>query len=792
MTAERLLLWLDQFSQDVRHGLRALTRYPVACVVAIISLALGIGATTATLTIRDVVFRRPPPLYRDPSRLSRLQVGSPAHPIRPASTVPGALFARWHDAVPGATLAASTPARVREFRTDDRSDSTRVRQVTPELFPVLGVGATLGATTLTPSTVILSDHAWNTIFDHRSDVVGRTLWIDNKPFTVAGVLPRRFWFSSTDSTNTALWTLLDPDAAAAAVTLEVVVRRDQDVSAAMLAARLQGGLANYAHTLSGDDRQVRLAVSGIEGTPLGRSVSVALPWFLAAAVLLTLLIACANVAILVIAQWTAREQEIAIRASLGASRARIIRALLTESLIIAAAGGAAGMAASLALGRIIARNAGVLALFDLSIEPRVLLQAMLLSVSTGVVSGIGPALLETRRLHANPLRILEASDRVRQHWRHALVVLEIAVTVALLVVTGSMLNTYRRQLSGSLGFNPHPLVAVRVQNASGVPIAQTIDAVTRMSGVIAASAATSVPYMGFGPLEAVSNDASGARTLRAERVSVGAPFFATLDVPIRQGRPFTASDAPDSHTAVVNELLAAQLFPGRSAVGRQVWIQGTTYEIVGIVSQYLNVALQGTDWDPKIFLPMPTLRRDNKQVTFMIRAAGNPAELTRSLREQVRRAAAGNAVSNLYTLDEVISIGGQEILVGTAPLAPLIFTGLLLTAAGIYGVLAFAIARRSKELALRVAIGAGHRDLVRLVSVHSLRLIAAGSSIGIGATFALSRIVRATGGAGSFLDPEWPAFIVPLAIIGFIGLIATLVPSRRVLTIDPAVLLRTT
>jgi ABC-type antimicrobial peptide transport system permease subunit len=166
--------------------------------------------------------------------------------------------------------------------------------------------------------------------------------------------------------------------------------------------------------------------------------------------------------------------------------------------------------------------------------------------------------------------------------------------------------------------------------------------------------------------------------------------------------------------------------------------------------------------------------------------------MTRALRQTARGAAAGNVVASLYTLDEVVATGSQEILFGTAPLAPLIATGLLLTAAGIYGVLAFAIARRSKELALRVAIGASGRDIVRLVTAHSLRLVVAGTIIGIGATFALSRIVRASGGGGSFLDPDWPAFIVPALIIAAIALIATWVPSRRALRINPAILLRAT
>ena len=783
------LRWLDHLVHDLRHGARALRRYPIASIVAVISLAFGIGATTATLTIRDAVFRKPPPLYREPSQLSRLQIGSPERPLQPGSQVPGALFARWQ-APAGVTLAAATPTRVREYRTEDRSDTIRVRSATAAFFKVVGVDAAIGSAALTRDSVVVSDRAWRTIFDSRRDVVGRTLWIDNRPYVVAGVMPDRFWFSTTDS---AVWTLLDSGTAAAETTLDVIARRPPGVTPAALSAELQSGVTAYAGSLPARERDLRLAVSGIEGTPLGRNVPLALPWLLAGAVLLTLLIACANVAILVIAQWTAREHEIAIRASLGASRSRVVRALVAESLVIAVIGGMLGVCVADALIGIMARNAGAgFRFFNLGIETHVLVQSILVTLLAGIASGLGPALLETRRLHGNPMRVIAASDRTRQRWRHGLVVLEIAVTVALLVVTGGMLNSYRKQLSRDIGFSTHPLAALRVENSGGVPTPLIVEALQRLPGVAAVAAASSVPSMGFGPLDPVSTDAAATLSVRAERVSIDPRFFATIDVAMRAGRAFTTSDTPSSHTAIVNEAVAGRLFPNRSAVGQQIWMRGTAYDIVGVVAQYVNVALQPTDWDPKVYLPLAAPHADAKQMTFIVRTVSSPSGLTRALRQTARNAAAGNVVASLYTLDEIVAIGGQEILFGTAPLVPLISTGLLLTAAGIYGVLAFAIARRSKELALRVAIGASNRDIVRLVTAHSLRLVSAGTLIGIGATFALSRIVRASGGGESFLDPGWPAFIIPALIIASIGLIATWVPSRRALRINPAVLLRTT
>jgi ABC-type antimicrobial peptide transport system permease subunit len=183
---------------------------------------------------------------------------------------------------------------------------------------------------------------------------------------------------------------------------------------------------------------------------------------------------------------------------------------------------------------------------------------------------------------------------------------------------------------------------------------------------------------------------------------------------------------------------------------------------------------------------------DARRLQIVIRAAGAPAPLVQAVRRGIRDQAPGNTVTSAFTFDEIRTVMGQEMLVGTAPMMPLIAIGMLLTMAGIYGVLAFAITRRSRELAVRVAIGASAADLVRLVTAHSFRLVALGSLLGIGATFGLSRVVRANGGAGSIYDPPWPAFVVPLVIVAAIGAVATWIPSRRAMRINPAVLLRTT
>ena len=524
---------------------------------------------------------------------------------------------------------------------------------------------------------------------------------------------------------------------------------------------------------------------------MGDQMSILLPYVLGTSVLLTLLIACANVAILMIAQWTAREQEIAIRASLGASRGRIVRALLTESVLVAAAGGALGAGLTLALQTILIQRSGGGQFFDFSFDPAVFVQAAAVTLATGITSGIAPALTETRRLHANPLNAMGGSDRVRQRWRHALVVVEITVTIALLVETGAMLDAYQRAMASSLGFIARPLMSARVENPGGVPTSRVLDVLNHLPGVAVAAASTSVPYTTVGPTERVALDAAGSNAVVAERAAVSLGFFSALDVPIKAGRAFTTQDSAATRGAIVNDTLARQVFSGRNAIGGQVWIGQTSYDVIGVVADYSTHPFETRNYAPKIFTPLPTDSKEVKRQVFLIRASGDPAPLVQTVRREVRDAASGNVVSSAFTFDQIVAVMGQEMLVGTAPLVPLIAIGMLLTTAGIYGVLAFAITRRSKELAVRIAIGASARDLIRLVSAHSFRLVAIGTVLGIAAMFGLTQIVRAVGGAGSPFDPTFRAFAIPVLMVVAIAALATWIPSRRALKINPAMLLRT-
>jgi predicted permease len=787
--------WLDGLRQDVRSASRNLIRYPIVAIVAVLSLGAGIGATAASLTIRDIVFQNPPPLYVNPEQLSRIQVNRQDRPIRPVgSYVPADLFTRWRSAMGPSIAAADVREGVSDVRIADRLEPTRIRAVTADLFTVVGVDPEIGrgfaSNSANEPQAILSYRLWQEWFAGRQDAIGATIWINNQPHTVIGVMPRRFWFSEM---NDPVWTLLEPQRLDAATGLLVVARRPSGTSHDALAAGLQGSLDAYSRQLPAGRGPLKMRVSEIKGTDMANEMAQIVPYVLGTAVLLTLLIACANVAILMIAQWTRRETDTAVRSALGASRSRLVRALMTESLLIAASAGVLGIGSTFVLRAIMMRNAPLADTFvDLSIHPGVLIKTLSITLLAGIVAGIGPALFETRRLQIDPLRGIATSDRVRQRWSHSLVVLEITFTLALLVVTSSMVAGFQRSRNAEFGFTLDRFMAASVQGAKGIPTALLVETIARVPGVEAVAPATAIPLAGTDRRVPVSAAATGSNSISAERTSIGPGFFATLRVAMRAGRSFTTLDTPETRAVVVSESFARQMFGASPPVGRQVWIEKTAYDVIGVVADYSTNPIETRLATPKIYLPLSTDAARTTSVRFLIRAAGDPTSLVEPVRRALREAVVGVDVNSAFTLRQILTVAGKEYLAGTAPLFPLIVIGMLLTSSGIYGVLAFAVSRRSRELAIRIAIGADRGQQIRVVIAHSLRLVLIGSACGLALTFGLSRLVRAAGGAGTLYDPPLAAFALPVLIVIVVAALATWIPVRRALRVNPASLLKAT
>lgn len=786
----RRLLWWDHLRQDARVAIRSIAKSPIACIVAVTSLAGGIGVTTATLTLRNAIFYNPPPLYAHPAELSRVEIATPE---RPRAGVPGALYETWlADGVWRGMMAAASAPRSAEIRVGDRVETRPIRATTADLFAVLGVPLALGGSFPAapppgaPPALIVSAAAWQTLFDGRPDIIGTTVWVDQRPHTVIGVTPQGFWFGSLQA---PLWTFLSPEAAGAQSALDVVVRRPSQLSNAALAEQLQQSAGPYRNRQPASARDVRVLTRGVGGTGLGDQMAIVIPYLVTAAVALTLLIACANVAILMFARWTGREREMAIRSSLGARRGRVVQLLLTESLLLAICGGVLGVCATFALRGLFIRGTRGGANFDLSIDYVILLQSAAITIAAGLLAGVAPALYETRRLHTNPLRLIATSDRARQHWRHALVVLEIAVTVALMVVAAGQVDAARRMLSSNLGLPTASLLTARVESPGGVDVGRVLDLLKTMPGVVSAAAGTAVPLATGAASERVSAMPDSV-TLTAERVSITPGYFTALDVPLPAGRAFTDADAQGlSRVAIVNETLARQLWAGRDAVGEQISAGGHRYDVVGVVAGYSDGPMRPSV--PRYYLPLPA-NPAPPRVQFVIRASHDPGALAARVRQDIRRLGPAYSVPSAFAFDDVIEVGAREMLTFAVAMTPLLGIGVFLTATGIFGVLAFAIARRAKELALRIALGARRRAIGRAVAVQTLRLLALGCTLGVAVTYALSRVVSATGGAGSsFGTPGWEAFAAPVLVVMTVGALASWIPVARALRIDPALLLKT-
>ena len=769
--------------RDFRNALRRIQKYPIMCVVAIVSLAAGIGATTAMLTIRTAMFRNPPPLSPNPNELFEVFMPTVERAYR--AEVPAGVFSLWADETRMVSgIAAARSAIARDVRTPDGPTMAIVRAVTPGVFSVLGVAPIIGRMS-DLSTVVLSYRFWQHTFGGRPDTLGSVVRIDGTAYIVAGVMPERFWVFDTD---TDIWTTLDMDRLPGDVLLAVIVRRRPDVTPGMLTQSFQSDVLRYISTQPAMDRKARVQIVQMEGTPMGHAIAPAAVWVLAACVVLTLIIACTNVAVLVIAQWTSREREIAIRAALGAGRWRIVRGLVAESLLLAVFGGMLGVCATFILLAAALRHAPeTVHLFDFSIDSGVLMRIALITIFSGILAGLAPALYETRRLQVDPLRRIP-SDRVRQRWRNALVVTEITVTIALLVVTSTMVDSYRRAVSADLGFDVRHLLAAAVEAPQGARIPEIRERLLALPGVIATAATTTPAMSRPAKRQRVALDGAGTNAMMADSAFVSPDFWTTLGIPIRVGRTFVAGEVGQSAApvAVINAALAERMWPGRNPISMQLWTEGRRYDVIGVAADYRNMPLSPPA--PAVYLPISPSEPITR-ITFYVRAAADPANLVQAVRDAIRGVAVDHIVSRVFTLQSVVEIIGEEILTAVYPMTPLIGMGLLLTAAGIYGVLAFAVTRRSRELAVRLAVGASTRQLATLIAILSFRLIGLGTVFGIGATFALSRFIRGQGGV--FDSPSFAVFVVPMIIVFAVGALATFVPTRRALATSPAGLLRT-
>ena len=806
------------FRQDLRHAVRALAKQPGFTLVALLTLALGIGANTAIFGIVNAVLLRPLP-YHEPDRVVLLW----SHWINWSKTwVSQAELEDYQQAQSLEHVAAFSST---SFNLTGGGEAIRVlaAEVQPDIFAALGTtpiaGRAFTAEEDQPGhshVAMLSEGLWRTRFASDPQAIGRTIQLDAASYTIVGVLPGalRLPLDYANRTLTQLWVPIalgpsDPQSRGNHG-LNVLGRLKPGVTLAKAQAEIdtitQGFRSRFPNTY---DNEFGVTLVTAPAEVFGEIRPALLLLLLAVGAVL--LIACANVANLLMARSDARQKELAIRIVLGAGRGRIVRQLLTEALVLSGIGGAAGIALAYGLtrGLVALDPLKIPRLQDVAIDGRVLAFTAVVAVLTGILFGIVPALQSARTDLQPVLKEGGRDSHVAGGWlRRALVVGEIAASVVLVAAAMLLARSFAHLLDVNAGFNPAHALTLRTSlpnatyaNSTAMVLAYT-DVERRLReapGVKAAGAVTGLPLAstrGDWGIRIEGRPVNGKNGLAADWQVVTPGYFDAIGTPLRSGRMFTGADRADTlPVIIVNETMAKKFWPGESAVGRRMTMGGNNnwITVVGVVE---DVHHRGLD-----VLPRPEMYRPHAQ--FRYGAATDPAVSTMTWvirTERDPRAAVGEAraaihavdpdlgVSEVTTLEQIMADSTSDRRLNMLLFALLGGLALALATIGIYGVVAYSVTQRGHEIGVRMAIGAQRADVIRMVLGEGGRLAVAGIALGSALAIGSGRLIRGLLFDVSATDPITLG-AVAAGLLG-VALLASYIPARRATRVDPMVALR--
>jgi predicted permease len=819
------IVWIDHTVQDVRYALRQLLRQPVFAGIVIVTLALGIGSTTAIFSVVEAVLLRPLP-YRDADRIVRIfeQSAERTHDTGYQQS----LAAVWTRDVPVVRAQAPTLSHVGVFSeltatvTPEAGDSMRLGgvRVSPAVFDILGARPALGRAFLAseeaPSqelVVVISHSLWQRIFGGRSDVLGRSLTVDAEPFTVVGVMGEAFQFPDGQaqlwlpytlggrvSRTAPIARLADGVAiAAASSNVEAVMQQIRRTEPPSPGAPATGGVPRF---------ELRSIQEHLVG-PV-RPLIVTLAW----AVGLVLIIACANVANLLLNRNAARRQELALRVALGASHARVVRYVLTETLILASCGGLLGVLFAFGtisvlrtLGTTLARRdltpgVSIPRLAEIQIDATALVFAVGMTLCVGLSVGLLPLIRHTLPRHLamgmdGLARLANARTGPSRTGRAVLLVTQSALATMALVAGGLLVHSFLKLSSVDLGYEPARLLTFKVRspaNAGSVPFFDEVaDRLRALPGVRAAGYAEMLPMVRYrtgGPLTPAQPMPPGtpAAPSPLDMRTVSHDFITAMGMPIVEGRTLRRED--DGRAVVLNEALARSGFLGPRPLGQRVFVAGhpDPAEVVGIARDVRQYGLD-QEPDPQVFVDARQLPLSNPSPYFAVRVDGDPAGLVASVRAAVRELDPEAAVDDVAMMQQIVSNALSRPRLFAALTGAFAIAGAFLAAIGVYGVTAYAVTHRTRELAVRLALGARPRAMLFLIVRHVVAWTLVGLSVGVAGSIALSRYLQGVLFGITPLDPTTFAAVCA----GFLGIavLAALIPARRIAAVDPLVALRT-
>jgi len=796
---------------DLRYAVRMLLKNPGFSTVVLLSLALGIAANTAVFSYVDTIILRPLPLP-EPEQLVILWGKSPNSDH---SRVPASDFLQWRQRSQSFQRMAALAGGTAVLAEGDQLEKVRGWRVTPEFFTLLGFRTALGRT-LAPAdcdpaeskVVVLTHRLWKRRFQADTDIVGRTVLLNQQPHVVVGVLTPE---STFDRGPRDIYTPLVENPATRQEPVLVLGRLKPGISQAaavsemnVIARQIEPAFAD-THS----DQGVNVGpLEGWLGSPAEEKHSLLVVF---AAVVFVQLIVCANVANLLLARATTREKEVTIRAALGASRGRLTRQLLTEGLLLSLIGGALGGILAVWLAGALTPwmpPSPLLGPQPVALNVRVFGFTLGVSILTGMLFGLAPA-WQMRNPNLN--EFLKEGARgtcgARRHWlRSLLVVTEVALAVVLLVGAGLMVQTIRRLNRISPGFEPRnlgllymtwPREKYRDDQQRTALYQQVIERVQAFPGVQHVAITTLFAYGARGPIS-VAGRPLPSLTDRpdAELEAVSPDWLATFGIRLLRGRTFSVQDtAHSTRVALINQNLAQRFFAAANPVGEHLLLdppdggEGKTgtpvlWEIVGVIP---NVKGPGAMTEESIIY-VPFTQYPMAGAGLAIRTAGDPRNLASALRKEIGRIDPNVLVDNFDTVERMLdwsrSWAGQQawLLSGTAAIA------LVLAAVGIYGVMAYAISQRTREIGIRLALGAQRAEVVGLVVWQGMLPVAAGVALGAGGARALTRVISSLHYGVSANDPL--TFLGVTVVLALIALLACYLPARRAASVDPMVTLR--
>lgn len=804
------------FLQDLRYATRQLSRNPGFTLIAVLTLALGIGANTAIFSVVNAVLLRPLP-YADPDRLLTVFHFYPSlDDLEAGAAAPSYVDLRDRSSIFESVAVQSgwQPNLTGTGEPERLSGSL----VSGEFFSALGVPAVLGRTILPEEAqegnngvVVLSHRVWQRRFGADPGVVGRTIQLSGRSRTVIGVMPPGFRdFFNKDA---ELWAplVLAPG--------QLQARTSEFLS---LTARLKPGItperagremAAFAEQLKTDnpgdyppDWTLRTRSLAEQETGNIRPALLVL----LGAVGLVLLIACANIANLLLARAAARNKEVAIRSALGATRADLVRQLLTESLLLALVGGALGLLlAWVGVGTLAALNPTNLPqVDDLGIDGTVLLFTLGIALTTGIIFGLVPALQTSRSNLQGALREggrSAVSDVSGQRVRRGLVVAEVALALMLLVGAGLLIRSFARLQRVDPGFNAENVLTLGVS----LPSAKYASDAARIAffnellprivvtpGVRSVGATSAIPF----------GNGGGTRSFTVEGIEQGenepdpwgdfrivsAGFHRTLAIPLVAGRLFNESDRMGSRpVAIVDQQMVERYWPNEDPIGKRVafstgpngepeWI-----EVVGVVG---HAAHEGLAADPRVQLYVPYTQVGTGSLTLAVRTTGDPTRLVGPIRAAVRSLDPDQPIAQIATLEQLMEDAVGQRRFSTVLLGLFAGIALLLASIGIYGVVSFDVAQRSQEMGVRMALGAERGTVLLLVMGRGMRLVLIGVGIGVLGALSLSRVIASQLYGIQSTDPV--TFLAVAALLTGVAVVATLLPALRATRVDPTIALR--